>query len=473
MERITIYLRTTKTSGKIKLRFRLTEGRSVQLFHKSDIEADLNDLKKFNPDGSLKPRITVYNEDLRKALDREIDAMREAYSQLKQNAANGTDYDAKDFELRIDMILNPDKYDADKALRKESLIERFRRYIDGLREFGTVAPSRADIYKTTCDKLERYLIITKRSRYLPENFTTEDIWGFRDFLINEYKYVAKYPKLYEGLRKTSVPQHVATQNTATAKLRTLQSFFNDLEGDDEIVKSPFRRLSRGRRNEVMREQYDEPYFLYHEEFQTILKAEVPESLSSTKDAFLLQCAIGCRISDFRKLTMDNIAVTEDGIPYVRYLPKKTMRSQLDRKEKTTPLMLFAVEIIKRTGLNFDVVRHNLGTNIYNKKIKELLEYCKINRIVSRFNEASGTMERVSLCSLGCSKLCRKTHIDMASKVQVNMYATGHHSIGSSAVGHYSVLEIRDLFILLCAAFRQPQFRVDSNLNVISELDTIL
>ena len=111
MERITIYLRTTKTSGKIKLRFRLTEGRSVQLFHKSDIEADLNDLKKFNPDGSLKPRITVYNEDLRKALIREIDAMREAYTQLKQNAVNGTDFDAKDFELRIDMILNPDKYD--------------------------------------------------------------------------------------------------------------------------------------------------------------------------------------------------------------------------------------------------------------------------------------------------------------------------------------------------------------------------
>ena len=111
--------------------------------------------------------------------------------------------------------------------------------------------------------------------------------------------------------------------------------------------------------------------------------------------------------------------------------------------------------------------------MYNKKIKELLEYCKINRIVSRFNEASGTMERVSLSSLGSSKLCRKTHIDMASKVQVNMYATGHHSIGSSAVGHYSVLEIRDLFILLCAAFRQPQFRVDGNLNVISELETIM
>lgn len=82
MERITIYLRTTKTSGKIRLRFRLTEGREVQLFHKSNIEADLADLKKFDMDGSLKPRVSLYNEELRIAITREIDAMHEAYKQL-------------------------------------------------------------------------------------------------------------------------------------------------------------------------------------------------------------------------------------------------------------------------------------------------------------------------------------------------------------------------------------------------------
>ena len=61
MERITLYIRTTKTAGKIKLRFRLTEGREIQLFHKSQIEAELSDLKKFNPDGTLKSRVSIYN----------------------------------------------------------------------------------------------------------------------------------------------------------------------------------------------------------------------------------------------------------------------------------------------------------------------------------------------------------------------------------------------------------------------------
>lgn len=49
-----------------------------------------------------------------------------------------------------------------------------------------------------------------------------------------------------------------------------------------------------------------------------------------------------------------------------------------------------------------------------------------------------------------------------------MYATGLHKVGSSAVEHYSMLEIRDLFMLLCAAFNQPRYRVDKQLNVLPE-----
>lgn len=46
--------------------------------------------------------------------------------------------------------------------------------------------------------------------------------------------------------------------------------------------------------------------------------------------------------------------------------------------------------------------------------------------------------------------------------------TGLHEVGSSAVEHHSMLEIRDLFMLLCAAFNQPQYRVDKQLNVLTD-----
>lgn len=199
MERITLYNRTTKTSGKIKLRFRLIEGREGQLFHKSNIEADLADLKKFDIDGSLKPRVSIYNENLRVAIIWEIKAMREAYRQLKEES--NRQVDAAEFEARTDMILNPEKYNIVSEKEIETLLVRFNRYIDGLKDYGTVSEGRAKIYRIVWDKLSRYLIIFKKSKYTVSDFTPEDILSFREFVINEYKYVEKYPRYIKDWRK--------------------------------------------------------------------------------------------------------------------------------------------------------------------------------------------------------------------------------------------------------------------------------
>lgn len=87
-------------------------------------------------------------------------------------------------------------------------------------------------------------------------------------------------------------------------------------------------------------------------------------------------------------------------------------------------------------------------------------------MIGRYNESKKKVEQFPLYSLACNKLCRKTHVDIATKVQVNMYATGLHEVGSAAVEHYSKLEIKDLFVLMCVAFNQPQYKVDKDLNVI-------
>ena len=47
-----------------------------------------------------------------------------------------------------------------------------------------------------------------------------------------------------------------------------------------------------------------------------------------------------------------------------------------------------------------------------------------------------------------------------------MYTTGLHVVGSSAVGDYLMFEIRDLYTLPCAAFNQPQYRIDKQLNIL-------
>ena len=53
MKGLTIVKRTSKQEGTIRLRFRLCDGRGVDLYHKSEIDAELKDLDKFTDTGEL------------------------------------------------------------------------------------------------------------------------------------------------------------------------------------------------------------------------------------------------------------------------------------------------------------------------------------------------------------------------------------------------------------------------------------
>ena len=107
-----------------------------------------------------------------------------------------------------------------------------------------------------------------------------------------------------------------------------------------------------------------------------------------------------------------------------------------------------------------------GENGYNAKIKKLLSYCNIDRMVQQYNEETKSSEYKPLSSLGSSKLCRSTHVDMLNKVQVNMYAAGLHKVGSNAVTRYTKLELKDRFSLMNYAFSQKPYKVDENINIL-------
>ena len=59
-------------------------------------------------------------------------------------------------------------------------------------------------------------------------------------------------------------------------------------------------------------------------FSEIMTADVPRSSDGNQRRLFFFSALSvCRIGDYLKLSMSNIAITDDGIPYVQYLPKKT------------------------------------------------------------------------------------------------------------------------------------------------------
>jgi len=178
MKGLTIVKRTSKQEGTIRLRFRLRDGRGVDLYHKSEIDADLKDLDKFTDTGELKPRVSVYNKQLKLDIDTEIDAMETAYRQLCE-AKDKTRITAEDFEEAITSVLHPQKNM--KALTELTLIDRFSKYIeDGLRD-GNFGEGRQKHYKVSLGELTRFLTIQHRLKVTPSEFDADDLMDFRQF----------------------------------------------------------------------------------------------------------------------------------------------------------------------------------------------------------------------------------------------------------------------------------------------------
>lgn len=465
MKGLTIVKRTSKKEGSIRLRFRLRDGRGVDLYHKSEIDADLKDLDKFTDAGELKPRVSIYNKQLKLDIDTEIDAIEAAYRQLCETK-DKTRITADDFEKAISFVLHPQKNV--KALTEMPLIDRFSKYIDdGLRD-GNFGAGRQKHYKVSLGELTRFLTMQHRLKVTPSEFDADDLMDFRQFLFDEYKYVDKHKSLYDMVRARNIPSERRGLNTVATKMKNIQAFFNELIEKRELSVSPFTHLGRNKKRIMMRESYDPPVFLLQDEFLKVRDSEVPESLQETKDAFVLQCAFGCRISEFKRLTMDNIDVSDDGIMFVHYLPEKTLRENLGREEIRTPVMRFAYDIIMKYRFNFHILKYVSGKSGYNVKIKELMKHCGIDRKCAVFDEELGNNKYLPLYVLASSKTCRKTHVDILTKAQINMYAAGLHREGSDAVNHYTHMDLKDRFMLMCYAYGQPVYYVDQNFNIINK-----
>lgn len=460
MKYITFAHRTQKTSGKIKLRFRLRDGRDVQMFHKSDIEAEIKDLERFGLDCKVKKNTKVYNAVLEGEINAELDIMSRAYDKMVKE---GKDLTSEVFETTIKEVRIPVE---EERAGVESLTARFTRYADEALRDRIIGKGRYAHFMVFAGKLQRYVIIKGISRTVPSEVTPDFLMDFRNFLFDEYKYVDSHPVLYDDMSKSNKPSARLSLNTVATQMKTFQTFFNHLEENDEIVKSPFRRLGKERKAAVVKTMYDDPIFLRSDEFEKVRTAKLPKKMEAVRKAFVLQCALGCRISDFKALTIENVSVSDEGIPYVHYLPQKTAGTQKTNKEVSTPLVRFAFDIIMETKFDFPELKYVYGEYGYNNQIRSMLQIAKIDRKVPVYNEETKTNEYVPLWSQGSTKLCRKTHVDMMNKVQINKYVAGLHREGSSAVNRYTNMELPDRFTLMNAAFGQEAYKVNKELNII-------
>ena len=370
-----------------------------------------------------RPRDAVRDKRLRSVLEHHKLAMCKAYTfmQIKR-----MDMNSRIFETQIKRMMTENM---GLTMRKvgEPVYQRLVRYIEEAHRDGVMGQSRYLMTLGKARKLQRFLVIKGLSTISAREFTTELLMEYRKFIYDEYLYVAQFPQLYPSGGGKHAPRKRCKDTTVVHDLKALQAFFRELEDTDEM-------------------------FLKADELRQVMDTEVPPDLQQTKDMFVLNCALGCRISDLKRLTMDKVAVSDEGIPYIHYIPSKTVRSQKTNQEIQTPLIPAAQEIVRRTQLAFNGRNTKYEKQVYNKSLRRLLEYCGIDRRVCLYDYERGDNVYRPLYEVASSKLARKTHVDMLTKVQINYYAAGLHREGSGAVFRYTNLELADRYALLQAAF---------------------
>ena len=418
--------------------FRLEDGGQT-FYHSTGIQALPQEAER---DHALRDKLEIHKL-----------AMCKAYTlmQLKR-----MDMNDRIFEMQVGRALS-DKIPVASSIKQESLHNRYMRYIEDIHKIGVIGKTRYSQLICKARKLQRFLLIKGLSSISPKDFDVNLLLDYRQFVANEYQFVLSFPHLYEKGGGRRAPKKPCKNNTVVNDLLALKAFFSELEDTGEIRRSPFRKLSGEKRRSLMHVEYDEPFFLRAEEFRQVLSCCVPAELQWAKDIFVLNCALGCRIGDLKKLSMEKVAVSEEGIPYVHYIPSKT--SRISKREVMTPLIKPAWEIVQRTRFGFNGHNPNYEKQVYNKALRRLLEFCGIDRPVCLYDPEVGDNVYRPLYEVASSKLARKTHVDMLNKVQINYYAAGLHREGSKAVFRYTSLELADRFALLNAAFGEEGYRV--------------
>ena len=141
----------------------------MALFHKTGIKATAADLAKFDIDGRLKQRVSVYNYELARSLEEEIRYMHEAYANMKEK---GLDMTSDIFEKEIADLKNPKQ--AERKAAGMTLLQRFERFIDDSFRDGIICELRYKHYRAVLTKLHRYLTINGMSQMAPAEFTEEN-----------------------------------------------------------------------------------------------------------------------------------------------------------------------------------------------------------------------------------------------------------------------------------------------------------
>lgn len=435
MATVKAIVRSSKKNAEVNVRFRVSDGRDIQLFHSSDIKVKVDVWD--NKSDCIKARV-VFDTEKRNEINRAVMARKQLLSDLYETNKHKTELTSEILERLVDETLYPDKY----KKPQENLFELIELFLTKRR----LSKVRENNYHVLIRALKRYELFYQIKNGKPkfnlsvETINSNMIEDFEDFLKNEHILYEKYPKIYEQIpsivntkRKCPKP-HARGNNTICALFNKLRAFFNWCNEQEITNNRPFDKYNG------MAEKYGKPYYISLEERNQIADYDLYEfpHLEVQRDMFVFQCLIGCRVSDLLKMTKDNVI---DGA--IDYIPHKTKNESPD--PVSVPLNDRAKALVKKyegidkRGKLFPFI----SAQKYNDSIKDIFLQCGITRVVTILNSTTGEEEKRPINEVASSHLARRTFVgNLYKKVKdPNLVgALSGHSEGSKAFARYRSID---------------------------------
>nr|DAQ34857.1 MAG TPA: Integrase [Caudoviricetes sp.] len=432
MTTVKAFIRTGKKDKEANIRFRLSDGRNVQLFHKSELMVlpTLWDEKR----EQYKAKSVIKTEE-RIRLNTAIAERKKLLLSLYADTPNIT---SNQLEQLIDEQVHPEKY------QKQG--DDFFSIMEAYLQKKKLSEVREKNFRVLIRALQRYELFVfayerKEFKLELDKVNSETIEDIESFLRNEHNLYNEYPDIYKEIpaivntkRKNTKPQPRGN-NTICALFNKLRAFYNWCNQQGITDNHPFEKY-----NGITTEKYGTPFYLTLDERNLIADYDLSAhpQLAVQRDIFIFQCLIGCRVSDLLKMTLENI-INEA----VEYIPHKTkderpvvVRVPLNERAKS---LIDKYKGADSKGKLFPFI----SAQKYNDDIKDILRLCGITRLVTVLNPTTSKEEKKPINEVASSHMARRTFVGNLYKKVKDPNLVGSlsgHAEGSKAFARYREID---------------------------------
>lgn len=426
--KVTAFIRKTAAKNNVtdlaKVYFRVRDTGGVDIKAASELSINPNHWSAEKQ--GYKPRIALVSDEKRMAFDKAIQEITHLVTKEYHRGVDGAW-----LQNLIEEYHHPD-INSRGGNKNEiySLTYQIQQYI----EETPLAQDSRDHHLGNIDKISRYerfqheVMHRRGFRLCIDSLTPEDLREFKTWLLAEHSYGDLYPLFYKDIHPNKYTQ-IRSENTITGyfyRIRTVIKW---------CVKKGLTRNNPFDRYQIAQQMYGDPYYLTLEERDKVYHADLSELnpvYSVYRDIFMFQCLIGCRVSDLALLTKANVV---DGC--VEYIPQKT--KGVHANTVRVPLNQKALAILERYKDLENSLLPTFCPGTYNKRIKNILKYVGIDRMVLTLDPKTRKEVMRPLHEVASTHTARKTFIGNLYK-QVkdpNLIASmSGHTEGSRAFARY-------------------------------------